>query len=79
MFQEFSPYFGPDDLDAMSAAFDAVWVQLAVAGVVLAPAAKQKLARVILAAACTGERSKERLKSIASRAVLGSQVLDERA
>jgi hypothetical protein len=25
IFQEFSPFFGPDDLDAMNAAFDAVW------------------------------------------------------
>jgi hypothetical protein len=69
MFQEFAPFFGPEDLDTMSAAFDAVWLQLTVAGVV-APAAKKKLAQVILAAACTGERSRERLKNIALRALI---------
>jgi hypothetical protein len=73
MFQEFAPFFGPEDLDAMSAAFDAVWYQLGMAGLVVSPlqiaATKKKLAQVILAAACTGERTCERLKNIALRAL----------
>jgi hypothetical protein len=73
MFQDFAPFFGPDDLDVMSAAFDAVWYQLCIAGLVAGPlqiaATKKKLAQVILAAACTGERRHDRLKSIALRAL----------
>jgi hypothetical protein len=34
MFQDFAPFFGPEDLDSMSAAFDAVWYQLCFWGLV---------------------------------------------
>ncbi len=61
MFQDFAPFFGPEDLDTMSAAFDAVWYQLCFWGVATSPlqiaATRKKLAQVILAAACTGERT----------------------
>jgi hypothetical protein len=69
MFQEFAPFFGPEDLESMGTAFDAVWLQLVVAGVLVGPVTKKKLAQVILAAACTGERSRERLKDVALRAL----------
>jgi hypothetical protein len=73
MFQDFAPFFGPEDLDSMSAAFDAVWYQLCFWGLVTSPlqvtATRKKLAQVILAAACTGDRSRERLKDVALRAL----------
>ena len=73
MFQDFGPFFGPEDLDSMSAAFDAVWYQLCFWGLVTSPleiaATRKKLAQVILAAACTGDRSRERLKDVALRAL----------
>jgi hypothetical protein len=72
-FQEFVSFFGPDELDAMTAAYNAAWSQLWVAGIVVAPhqvtIVKKKLAQVILASACTGARDRERLKDLALRAL----------
>ena len=72
-FQEFSPFFGPDELDAMSAAYNSAWCQLWVAGMAVTPhqagVVKRKLIQVILAAACTGARKRDRLSHIALRAV----------
>jgi hypothetical protein len=72
-FQEFSSFFGPDDLDAMTAAYNAAWYQLWIAGVVVTPyqasILKRKLTQVILASACTGARNRERLKNVAMRAL----------
>jgi hypothetical protein len=65
-FQEFAPFFGPDELDAMQAAYNAAWVQLFAGAAVISPECgemKHKLAQVILAAACTGKRDKERLET----------------
>jgi hypothetical protein len=68
-FQEFTSFFGPDDLDAMTAAYDAVWYQLLIMGMVVTPLIKQKLVQVILAAACTGRRDRKRLEDVALRAL----------
>ena len=72
-FQEFSSFFGPDELDAMTAAYNAAWYQLWIAGVAVTPhrvgVVKRKLAQVILASACTGARDRERLKDVALRAL----------
>lgn len=68
-FQEFAPFFGPDDLEAMTAAYDAVWYQLLVMGMAVTPLIRQKLERVILAAACTGKRERKRLEEIALKAL----------
>ena len=73
MFQEFAHFFGPEDLDAMSAAFDGAWYQLCIAGLVAnslqIATTKKKLAQIILSAATTGERSRERLQDIALRSL----------
>ena len=72
-FQEFSSFFGPDELDAMTAAYNAAWYQLWIAGVAVTPhqvgVVKRKLAQVILASACAGKRDRERLKEVALRAL----------
>src|SRR5262245_59735409 len=70
MFQDFAPFYGPEDLDNMSAAFDAVWYQLCIWVVATGPLQRAyHLAQVILAAACTGQRNRERLKNAALRAL----------
>jgi hypothetical protein len=71
-FQEFTPFFGPDELDAMQAAYNAAWVRLLAGADGITPQGgemKNKLAKVILAAACTGKRDKERLEDVALRAL----------
>jgi hypothetical protein len=71
-FQEFAPYFGPDELEAMTAAYNATWYQLWLVGnaVTTHPdALRKKLAQVILAAACTGRREQKRLEEIAFKAL----------
>ena len=71
-FQEFAPFFGPDELEAMTAAYNAAWYQLWLAGIAVAlhpDAVKKKLAQVILAAACTGKREQKRLEAIAIKAL----------
>jgi len=71
-FQQFAPFFGPDELEAMTAAYNAAWYQLWLAGIAVAlhpDAVKKKLAQVILAAACTGKREQKRLEAIAIKAL----------
>jgi hypothetical protein len=68
-FQEFNAFFGPDDLEAMTAAYNAVWYQLLVMGMAVTPLLKHKLAQVILAAACAGARDRRRLEDIALKAL----------
>ncbi len=72
-FQDFSIFFGSDDLNAMTTAYDAVWYQLKVAGLIASPeqalVVKKKLAQVILACACAGGRDRERLEGVALKAL----------
>lgn len=72
-FQEFASFFGPDELDAMTAAYNSAWCQLWIAGVAVTaypPAIlKKKIAQVILAAACAGPREQKRLEQVAVRAL----------
>ena len=72
-FQEYSPFFRPEELDALTAAYNSVWHQLSDKICEASPdqtsAAKKNLAQIILAAACNGEREPERLKEIALRGV----------
>lgn len=57
----------------MTAAYNAAWYHLWIAGVVVTPhqvgILKRKLTQVILASACTGARNRERLMDIALRAL----------
>ena len=75
-FQKYAAFFQPHELDALTAAYDAVWQQLSATKRIRATEAavlRGNLAQVILASACTGERDAERLKQIALRAVLSKQ------
>ena len=71
-FQDFAPFFGPDELEAMTAAYNGAWYQLWLAGIAVTlhpDAVRKKLAQVILAAACTGKREQKRLEAIAIKAL----------
>jgi len=74
-FQEFAPFFGPDELKAMTTAYNAAWYQLWLAGIAVTThpeETRKKLSHVILAAACTGKREQKRLEAIAIKALAHS-------
>ena len=79
-FQQFAPFFQPHELSALTDAYDAAWqrIQPTCAGVTAdqAVALQTKLAQIILASACTGERDLERLKEIALRGVGASRLVE---
>ncbi len=79
-FQKYAAFFQPHELDALTAAYNAVWQQVWTISALnesQAAVIKNNLAQVILASACTGERDRERLKEIALRAVTVSRRLRE--
>jgi hypothetical protein len=58
-FREYAPYFGPEELKTLTAAFDATWRELSAAGMDLSTEdkialMKKKLAHRILVAATAG-------------------------
>jgi hypothetical protein len=72
IFKKYAAFFRPHELNALTAAYDAVWQQVQDdKGITDTEASvlKNNLAQIILASACTGERDTERLKQIALRAV----------
>ena len=80
-FQKYAAFFQPDELEALSSAYEEVWQQVWTTSALneaQAAVIKNNLAQIILASACTGERDVERLKQIALRAVTGSQRRSER-
>ena len=70
-FRAYSSYFPTNELDAFTAAYDAAWKHLRDTGTNPDQAAilKKKLAQIILASACKGEREIEQLKAIALKAL----------
>jgi hypothetical protein len=81
-FDKYAAFFQPDELAALTAAYDAVWQQVWTTSAMneaQASVVKHNLAQIILASACTGERDRERLKDIALRAVTGNRRIREPA
>jgi hypothetical protein len=81
-FHKYAAFFEPDELAALTAAYDAVWQHLWTTRAInetQASVIKDNLAQIILASACTGERDRERLTDIALRAVTGSRRMREPA
>jgi hypothetical protein len=70
-FADYRSFFKPDELNALTAAYDSAWKHLCAAHSAMTPAQeadlKERLAKMILASACTGERDPERLTEIALR------------
>ena len=75
-FQAHRAFFKPEELDILNEAFEAAWqhVRSTSAGITPSQAIdlKNRLAKMILASACTGARERERLTEIALRGVSGS-------
>jgi hypothetical protein len=81
-FRKYAAFFQPDELDALTSAYDAAWQEMAAPRVLTTAQAsvlKSKLAQIILASACTGDRDRERLRQIAVRAISGDAPIKERA
>jgi hypothetical protein len=76
--RDYSTFFKPEELDAMTAAYDAAWQHLRTNRPSLTPeqvqVLKKNLAQIILASACNGKRDVVRLKKIALRGVSGRQL-----
>lgn len=72
---DYSSYFGPEEFDALTAAYDAAWHDLWTKRLTLPPdevsVLEQKLTQIILASACSGRRDAERLREIALRGISG--------
>jgi hypothetical protein len=79
-FQKYAAFFEPNELDILTAAYDAVWQQIWTTSAMnetQAAVIKNNLAQIILASACTGERDIERLKEIAFLAVTSGRCARE--
>ena len=80
IFQKYAAFFQPHELDALTAAYDAVWQHVRATKAIddtEASVLNSNLAQIILASACTGERDTERLKQIALRAILSKRRIKE--
>jgi hypothetical protein len=69
--EDYSAFFQPDELKALAVAYDAAWKDLGEQPMSADQAMdlRRRLAQVILASACTGERDVRRLTAAALRAV----------
>ena len=80
-FKAYGAFFKPDELDILNNAYDAAWqhVRATSSGMTPSQAAdlKNRLAKMILASASTGERDRERLTEIALRGVAGSNIKEK--
>jgi len=74
-FREYSPFFLPEELDALTAAYEAAWQHLRLNRPTLSAqqvrTLKRNLAQIILASARNGTWNVEELKEIALRSVSG--------
>jgi hypothetical protein len=74
-FKAYGAFFKPDELDILNDAYDAAWQHVRSRSGAMTPSQatdlKNRLAKMILASACTGERGRERLAEIALRGVSG--------
>jgi hypothetical protein len=70
-FTKYAAFFQPHELEALNTAYDAAWTRMATKPMTSAEASslKNKLAQVILASACTGERDPKQLEQVALRAL----------
>jgi hypothetical protein len=72
-FQAYRSFFKPEELDILNEAYEIAWqhVRSTSGGLTLSEAidVKNRLAKMVLASACTGDRDRERLLEIALRGV----------
>lgn len=69
--EDYSDFFQPEELKILAIAYDAAWKDLVEQSMSADEASdlRRRLAQVILASACTGERDVTRLTAAALRAV----------
>jgi hypothetical protein len=76
-FQQYAPFFKPEELDTLTAAFDATWQELSASGLDLSNEDKialvrRKLAqRILVSATAGGVRDLKTLKEQAMRSLCG--------
>ena len=76
IFQKYAAFFQPDELEALTAAYNAAWQHVWTTKALnetQAAVIKNNLTQIILASACSGERDMERLKEIALRTVTSTR------
>jgi DnaJ-domain-containing protein 1 len=71
--RDYSPFFDPDQLSALTAAYEAAWQDVREKALAMdadrAGILKKKLAQLILASACNGQHDPQKLRDIALRGV----------
>ena len=82
-FKAYKGFFKPEELASLNHAYDAAWQQVrrSASGAMSPSRAtdlKNRIAKMILASACTGERNRERLTEIALRGVSGGGTASEK-
>ena len=82
-FKAYKGFFKPEELDSLNQAYEAAWQHMrrsttAAMTPSRATDLKNRIAKMILASACTGERNKERLTEIALRGVSGAGTASEK-
>jgi len=74
--RDFSPFFDPEHLSALTAAYDAAWQNVCERTLAMdanrAGVLRKKLAQLILASACNGQRDVQQLRDIALRGILAA-------
>jgi hypothetical protein len=75
-FDDYSAFFQPEELKALAVAYDVAWKDLVGQSMRADEASdlRRRLAQVILASACTGERDVRRLTEAALRAVSTARI-----
>lgn len=77
-FKAYEGFFKRDELDILNDAYDAAWQRVCANSNGMTPSQaadlKNRLAKMILASACSGERDRDRLTEIALRGVAGSHI-----
>jgi hypothetical protein len=74
-FRQYAPFFGPDELDTLAAAFECTWQELSSSGIDLSSEAKVALLkrklvqRILVSATAGGIRDVETLKQQALRSL----------
>jgi hypothetical protein len=77
-FRQYAPFFGPAELDALTAAFECTWLELSSSGIDLSSEdkvaqLKRKLAqRILVSATAGGVRDVKTLKQQALRSLAGN-------
>jgi hypothetical protein len=77
-FRQYAPFFGPDELDTLTAAFESTWQELSSSGIDLsgeneiAQLKRKLMQRILVSATAGGVRDVETLKQQSLRSLAGN-------